>query len=155
MRRWPLFLSNMRRGRRLSHRLDATSAQLMLSATSSSKLTGQHCSARLVRCANLPDSPLIWQLGDESLPAEPPSVTRSGDLSEEQLAALQALHHVLLEVRWPDSPVLMPQIHVQDGNMICPSCSHVYAIKDGIPNMARRQSRSPLTRQLLQEHELR
>ncbi|KAH9812409.1 hypothetical protein DFH28DRAFT_399252 [Melampsora americana] len=34
-----------------------------------------------------------------------------------------ALHHALLE------------IHVQEGQMVCPSCSHIFVIKDGIPNM--------------------
>ena len=33
------------------------------------------------------------------------------------------MHHALME------------IHVKDGNMVCPSCGHIYVIKDGIPNM--------------------
>ncbi|KAI3619006.1 hypothetical protein WG66_000566 [Moniliophthora roreri] len=43
---------------------------------------------------------------------------------------LKNLHHVLLE------------IHVEEGIMICPNCSHNYSISNGIPNM------------LLAEHEI-
>ena len=54
---------------------------------------------------------------------------------------LQKLHHVLLEVsRSP--PCFLPiveqsffQVHVEEGAMICPNCSHVYPISNGIPNM--------------------
>ncbi|TFY59204.1 hypothetical protein EVJ58_g5924 [Rhodofomes roseus] len=56
------------------------------------------------------------QLGDTSLPAEPPEM-----LDDD---FLQKLHHVLLEV------------HVEEGAMICPNCNHVYPISNGIPNMA-------------------
>jgi len=55
------------------------------------------------------------QIGDTSLPDEPPEM-----ISDE---FLQKLHHVLLE------------IHVEEGQMICPGCSHVYPISNGIPNM--------------------
>jgi multifunctional methyltransferase subunit TRM112 len=64
------------------------------------------------------------QLGDISLPEEPPEI---GAESEE---LLKKLHHVLLE------------IHVEEGEMICPNCRHVYRISSGIPNM------------LLAEHEI-
>ncbi|KAF9580408.1 hypothetical protein BGW38_002961 [Lunasporangiospora selenospora] len=43
---------------------------------------------------------------------------------------LQALHRVMLET------------HVISGKMVCPNCSHIYIIRDGIPNM------------LLAEHEV-
>ncbi|CAG8675036.1 7706_t:CDS:2 [Funneliformis caledonium] len=36
---------------------------------------------------------------------------------------LKTLHRVLLET------------HIQQGQMTCPNCNHVYHIKDGIPNM--------------------
>ncbi|KAF9650405.1 trm112, partial [Thelephora ganbajun] len=62
------------------------------------------------------------QLGDTSLPAEQPEMV-DDDL-------LKALHHVLLE------------IHVEEGQMTCPNCRHVYPISNGIPNM------------LLAEHEI-
>ncbi|KAK1927455.1 hypothetical protein DB88DRAFT_478108 [Papiliotrema laurentii] len=61
-------------------------------------------------------------LGDESLPDEQPA-----EMTEEQL---RALHHVLLEM------------HVEEGNMTCRGCGHVYQISNGIPNM------------LLAEHEI-
>lgn len=54
-------------------------------------------------------------------------------------AFLQALHHVLLQVR---SGALMLQLHVVEGEMVCPNCSHTYPIRNGIPNM------------LLAEHEI-
>lgn len=34
------------------------------------------------------------------------------------------------------------QIHVVEGQMICPNCQHIYQIRSGIPNM------------LLAEHEI-
>ncbi|KAI0919893.1 hypothetical protein AcW1_002970 [Taiwanofungus camphoratus] len=55
------------------------------------------------------------QLGDTSLPDEPPAM-----LDDE---FLQKLHHVLF------------QIHVEEGAMICPNCQHSYLISNGIPNM--------------------
>ncbi|KZV67393.1 Trm112p-domain-containing protein [Peniophora sp. CONT] len=55
------------------------------------------------------------ELGDESLPLEPPEM-----LDDE---FLQKLHHVLLE------------IHIEEGSMTCPNCGHVYPISSGIPNM--------------------
>ncbi|CCM00303.1 uncharacterized protein FIBRA_02333 [Fibroporia radiculosa] len=55
------------------------------------------------------------QLGDTSLPSEPP------DMLDDDF--LQKLHHVLLE------------IHVEEGAMVCPNCGHVYPISNGIPNM--------------------
>ncbi|KAL7419705.1 hypothetical protein Q5752_005621 [Cryptotrichosporon argae] len=61
-------------------------------------------------------------LGDETLPdAMPESWTKD---------QLRALHHVLLE------------IHVEEGNMTCRGCGHVYPVSNGIPNM------------LLAEHEV-
>ncbi|KAJ3768673.1 hypothetical protein FB446DRAFT_650078 [Lentinula raphanica] len=62
------------------------------------------------------------QLGDTSLPLEQPEM-----LDDE---FLKNLHHVLLE------------IHIEEGNMICPNCKHSYPISNGIPNM------------LLAEHEI-
>ncbi|KAN0064529.1 hypothetical protein ACQY0O_002157 [Thecaphora frezii] len=65
-------------------------------------------------------------LGDTSLPDKGPDP--SEPMLDEEL--LRKLHHVLLE------------IHVVEGQMICPNCSHVYQIRSGIPNM------------LLAEHEI-
>ncbi|THH32656.1 hypothetical protein EUX98_g1517 [Antrodiella citrinella] len=62
------------------------------------------------------------QLGDTTLPSEMP------EMVDDEF--LKNLHHVLLEM------------HVEEGAMICPNCSHVYAISNGIPNM------------LLAEHEI-
>ncbi|CDZ97767.1 Uncharacterized conserved protein [Phaffia rhodozyma] len=64
-------------------------------------------------------------LGDTSLPETTPDP--SSPPSEE---VLRALHHVLME------------IHIEEGSMICPNCSHSYPISNGIPNM------------LLAEHEI-
>ncbi|KAF8521262.1 Trm112p-domain-containing protein [Hysterangium stoloniferum] len=64
------------------------------------------------------------QVGDTSLPEEQPELE---NVDEE---FLKTLHHVLLE------------IHVESGEMICPNCSHIYPISNGIPNM------------LLAEHEI-
>ncbi|KAF9234379.1 hypothetical protein BU15DRAFT_52669 [Melanogaster broomeanus] len=61
-------------------------------------------------------------VGDTSLPPEQP------EMMDDDL--LRKLHHVLLE------------IHVVEGVMICPNCSHSYPISNGIPNM------------LLAEHEI-
>ncbi|KAI9632512.1 uncharacterized protein MKK02DRAFT_35380 [Dioszegia hungarica] len=61
-------------------------------------------------------------LGDETLPDDQPE-----EWTDEQL---QALHHVLMEM------------HVEEGNMTCRGCGHVYPISNGIPNM------------LLAEHEV-
>jgi len=55
------------------------------------------------------------QLGDTTLPEEPPEM-----LDDE---FLKKLHHVLLE------------IHIEEGAMVCPNCGHVYPISNGIPNM--------------------
>ncbi|KOS15515.1 hypothetical protein Malapachy_2420 [Malassezia pachydermatis] len=66
------------------------------------------------------------QLGDTSLPEDMPDFL-SKEPSEE---FLRTLHHVLLE------------IHVSEGEMVCPNCEHVYPIRSGIPNM------------LLAEHEI-
>jgi len=62
------------------------------------------------------------ELGDASLPAQPPEV---GEESNTELydAFFPALHHVLLE------------IHIEEGSMVCPNCQHVYPIANGIPNM--------------------
>jgi len=49
----------------------------------------------------------------------------------EDEGVIKKVHHLLLEV------------HVQDGQMVCPSCQRIFYIKDGIPNM------------LLAEHEIR
>ncbi|KAI7902202.1 uncharacterized protein BX663DRAFT_512079 [Cokeromyces recurvatus] len=64
------------------------------------------------------------QLGINTLPAEMP------ENATENEEFLKLVHNVLLET------------HVQQGQMVCPNCSHVYKIKDGIPNM------------LLAEHEI-
>ncbi|KAJ8457442.1 hypothetical protein ONZ45_g18311 [Pleurotus djamor] len=58
------------------------------------------------------------ELGDTSLPDEQPEMM-DDDTSK-------SLHH----------------IHVEEGQMICPNCNHVYPISNGIPNM------------LLAEHEI-
>jgi len=69
-------------------------------------------------------------LGEAALPDSfPLEFFQNPDgISDEVFAAL---HHALLE------------IHVQEGNMVCPSCGHIFVIKDGIPNM------------LLAEHEIK
>ncbi|KAI8989548.1 hypothetical protein BDB01DRAFT_782294 [Pilobolus umbonatus] len=64
------------------------------------------------------------QLGIKQLPAEIPADASTNE------SFLNLLHNVLLET------------HVLNGQMVCPSCSHVYKIRDGIPNM------------LLAEHEI-
>ncbi|KAI8337312.1 hypothetical protein BD560DRAFT_413267 [Blakeslea trispora] len=64
------------------------------------------------------------QLGINTLPTQMP------DNAEENEEFLQLVHNVILET------------HVQQGQMVCPNCSHVYKIRDGIPNM------------LLAEHEI-
>ncbi|CEJ02632.1 hypothetical protein G6F70_008892 [Rhizopus microsporus] len=64
------------------------------------------------------------QLGIDTLPEKIP------ENAEENEEFLKVLHSVILET------------HVQQGQMICPNCNHVYKIKDGIPNM------------LLAEHEI-
>ncbi|WVQ74533.1 hypothetical protein IAR50_004134 [Cryptococcus sp. DSM 104548] len=61
-------------------------------------------------------------LGENSLPEQMPE-----EFTEEQL---QALHYVLFE------------LNVEEGNMTCRGCGHVYPISNGIPNM------------LLAEHEV-
>ncbi|OCF34737.1 multifunctional methyltransferase subunit TRM112 [Kwoniella heveanensis CBS 569] len=61
-------------------------------------------------------------LGDTSLPETMPD-----QITEDQL---KALHHVLMEM------------HIEEGNMTCRNCGHVYPISNGIPNM------------LLAEHEV-
>jgi len=62
-------------------------------------------------------------LGVEDLSSTAPQLPAHGDLNDDQIQQLKSLHHALLE------------IHVQDGTMVCPSCGHVFTIKDGIPNM--------------------
>ncbi|ORY89640.1 hypothetical protein BCR35DRAFT_300036 [Leucosporidium creatinivorum] len=68
------------------------------------------------------------ELGNTDLPEQAPDYTKPDEVSEE---LLRTIHHVLLE------------IVVQDGQMVCPQCEHVFQIKDSIPNM------------LLAEHEIR
>ena len=89
----------------------------------------------------------ILQLGDTSLPEEQPEMTDD--------EFLQKLHHVLLEVRCSTgqgnsavrsrqglgSRSCAQQIHVEEGAMVCPNCSHVYPISNGIPNMVRLRPR--------------
>jgi len=56
----------------------------------------------------------------------------------------------------------MLQIHVEEGEMVCPNCQHVYPISSGIPNMVRDRwlvdNRVGVTTdgffQLLAEHEI-
>lgn len=123
---------------------------------------------RLRKCRRNSDTEL--QLGDTSLPEEEPaSLTQEPAADDEFMDddVLKKLHHVLLEVRagglWFVGVALnfARQIHVQDGNMVCPSCAHVYPIKDGIPNMVSGPTptigcfNAEILRQLLAEHELR
>ena len=62
------------------------------------------------------DNNNAWQqLGMESLPADLPNEL-TGDL-------LESIHNAIMQIR------------VKEGKMICNGCSHVYPIKDGIPNM--------------------
>ena len=80
---------------------------------------------------------------------------------------LKALHHVLLEVRKSCPPGILPlvvhcahKIHIDEGQMTCPNCNHVYPISNGIPNMVRRSTptcHEPVSNnvpQLLAEHEI-
>jgi uncharacterized protein YbaR (Trm112 family) len=66
--------------------------------------------------------------------------------SDEQL---KALHHVLMEVRHMRAIFDRAdrQMHVEEGNMTCRGCGHVYKISNGIPNMV--SSESPLARLML------
>lgn len=61
---------------------------------------------------------------------------------------LKKVHHVLLEVSlgwawreqatWADDLTLgttFEQMHIVEGQMLCPNCSHVFQIRNGIPNM--------------------
>ncbi|KAI9283360.1 hypothetical protein BY458DRAFT_448842 [Sporodiniella umbellata] len=64
------------------------------------------------------------QLGNNTLPEQVP------EDAEENEDFLKVLHSVILET------------HIQQGQMVCPNCNHIYKIKDGIPNM------------LLAEHEI-
>lgn len=53
---------------------------------------------------------------------------------------LKNLHHVLLEVRRTsccERVSYPPQIHIDEGAMLCPNCGHSYPISNGIPNMVR------------------
>ncbi|KAK4054124.1 hypothetical protein OIV83_001149 [Microbotryomycetes sp. JL201] len=68
------------------------------------------------------------ELGNTDLPETAPDFTNPDEISDE---LLKTLHHVLLE------------IVVRDGQMVCPSCKHIFHIKETIPNM------------LLAEHEIR
>jgi uncharacterized protein YbaR (Trm112 family) len=65
--------------------------------------------------------------------------TQPEAFTEEQL---RALHHVLMEVNRPwDAEVqtglqlTFSQMHIEEGNMTCRGCGHVYPISNGIPNM--------------------
>lgn len=88
------------------------------------------CSSSQLYLQPLPSVP---QLGDTSLPVQQP------EMVDDHL--LKALHHVLLEVResssaiFPSLPDHVPKIHIEEGQMTCPNCSHVYPISNGIPNM--------------------
>ena len=87
------------------------------------------------------------KLGDASLPEEQPD-----ELTEDQL---KALHHVLMEVGLCQSSfgpeVLMDgtQMHVEEGNMTCRGCGHVYPISNGIPNMVSSELVRTFVRSLL------
>ncbi|KAG7529010.1 hypothetical protein FFLO_05833 [Filobasidium floriforme] len=65
-------------------------------------------------------------IGEDSLPEQMPE--DKATLESEEF--LQKLHHVLME------------IHVEEGQMKCRGCGHIYPISTGIPNM------------LLAEHEV-
>ncbi|WFD39515.1 uncharacterized protein MJAP1_002493 [Malassezia japonica] len=69
---------------------------------------------------------LVTTAQQTSLPEQEPDFTKEGPSDE----MLQALHHILLE------------LHIAEGEMVCPKCAHVYPIRSGIPNM------------LLAEHEI-
>lgn len=68
------------------------------------------------------------QLGQTTLPAQEPDFTQAAPSED----ILQALHHILLEVRGSSR---LTQIHIAEGEMVCPNCAHVYPIRSGIPNM--------------------
>ena len=89
-------------------------------------------------------APTHLQLGNTDLPETSPDLADAKSISVE---LLKTMHHVLLEVRpcrglapvrrSPFVPAHRLQIQVQDGSMVCPSCEHVFVIKEGIPNMVR------------------
>lgn len=99
-------------------------------------------------CSRLLPSPprtcSLLQLGNTDLPEQSPDLTQIDSIPIE---LIKTLHHVLLEV----SPIVLSsqaqvehhadvfvlQIIVQDGTMVCPSCEHVFVIKESIPNMVR------------------
>lgn len=66
------------------------------------------------------------QLGQTALPEQEPDFTQQEPSDE----LLHALHHILLE------------LHITEGEMVCPNCEHVYTIRSGIPNMVRPPARS-------------
>ncbi|UZJ51281.1 hypothetical protein CBS101457_000601 [Exobasidium rhododendri] len=66
------------------------------------------------------------ELGDTSLPEKSPDI--NDPMMDEEV--LKNLHRVLLEM------------HVTEGQLVCPNCSHIFPIRNGIPNM------------LLAEHEI-
>lgn len=88
-------------------------------------------------------------IGEDSLPEQMPGDKET--LESEEF--LQKLHHVLMEVsecRTGHTNLLQPcntssaplttylfnqKIHVEEGQMKCRGCGHIYPISTGIPNM--------------------
>ncbi|KAJ3120691.1 hypothetical protein HK098_004411 [Nowakowskiella sp. JEL0407] len=57
-----------------------------------------------------------YMLGVAQLPQEPPTA----EATNEQL---EVIHNIVLRTK------------IQSGRMVCPNCTHVYPIVNGIPNM--------------------
>lgn len=77
-------------------------------------------------------------LGDTSLPDQSPDI--NDPMMDEDV--LKKLHHVLLEVSFHRnlrSKCLMNlyllKMHIIEGQLVCPNCSHIFPIRNGIPNM--------------------
>jgi multifunctional methyltransferase subunit TRM112 len=59
---------------------------------------------------------ILRDLGNTSLPQERPNITI------EDIELLKNLHELLIET------------NITEGEMVCPSCEHIYYIKNSIPN---------------------
>lgn len=62
-------------------------------------------------------------LGNNGLPPKKPELSPGDDLTEDDLAIIRDMHTLLI------------QTSIQEGQMSCKNCGHVYYIKNGIPNL--------------------